>query len=165
MEIKYDNDIFEIEVEELTDKIKAKINSEEFSFSGRVIDENMLSIILSGRRVDCFVASDENNVYVNIGGQPYTFNKISDEDKDYGDESVSEDLQELRAPMPGSVVAVPVEVGQSVKEGAVLLIVEAMKMETSLYSAIDGLITEINCKAGEQIDTDTILIKVEKEEE
>ncbi|MDA3844825.1 MAG: acetyl-CoA carboxylase biotin carboxyl carrier protein subunit [Candidatus Kapabacteria bacterium] len=165
MEIKYNNDVFEIEVAELTDKIKAKINSDEISFNGRVIDENMISITLDGRAVDCFAAADDNNVFVNIGGQSYTFDKISDEDKDYADVSVSEDLQELRAPMPGSVVAVPVEVGQTVKEGDVLLIVEAMKMETSLYSAIDGSITEINCKSGEQIDTDTILIKVEKDEE
>ncbi len=67
--------------------------------------------------------------------------------------------------MPGSIVKVLVEKGQKVDEGDGLIIIEAMKMETTMYSSISGIVTEVNAKAGEQVDSDKVLLVVEKEKE
>ncbi|MTJ79666.1 MAG: HlyD family efflux transporter periplasmic adaptor subunit [Telmatospirillum sp.] len=53
------------------------------------------------------------------------------------------------APMPGSVVALAVEVGSRVERNAVIAIVEAMKMENRIHAPIDGTVTEISCRIGD----------------
>ena len=59
--------------------------------------------------------------------------------------------------MPGTVVTVPVHVGQAVHRGDVLLTLEAMKMETTVRAERDGIIREILVRAGLQVDTKDLL--------
>jgi pyruvate carboxylase len=62
------------------------------------------------------------------------------------------------APMPGVISTVAVATGQEVKQGDVLLSIEAMKMETALHAEKDGVIAEVLVKAGDQIDAKDLLI-------
>jgi pyruvate carboxylase len=66
-------------------------------------------------------------------------------------------LAHVGAPMPGTVVTVPVHVGQAVHRGDVLLTLEAMKMETTVRAERDGIIREILVRAGLQVDTKDLL--------
>lgn len=66
----------------------------------------------------------------------------------------------ITSPMPGKVVKVNVKVGDSVKKGDALLIVEAMKMENTLYAPISGVVESVNIVAGERVDTSKALISV-----
>jgi len=67
----------------------------------------------------------------------------------------------LHAPMPGKVVAVRVQLGDSVKRGQPLMIVEAMKMEHTIIAPADGVIAAINANVGEQVDEKSALIAFE----
>lgn len=67
----------------------------------------------------------------------------------------------LHAPMPGKVVAVRVQLGDSVKRGQPLMIVEAMKMEHTITAPVDGVIAAINANVGEQVDEKSALIAFE----
>jgi len=64
----------------------------------------------------------------------------------------------LRAPMPGLVVKVEVEVGQHVKKGDGLVIVEAMKMENELRAHAPATIKEIKIKPGQPVEKNQELI-------
>jgi acetyl/propionyl-CoA carboxylase alpha subunit len=66
----------------------------------------------------------------------------------------------LRAPMPGSVLAVLVTVGQAVKGGDALLKLEAMKMEHTIRAAGDGIIEEIYFAPGDTVEADVQLLKI-----
>ncbi len=67
----------------------------------------------------------------------------------------------LRAPMPGLVVAIPVEEGQTVKKGQVLLILESMKMQNELKSPRDGVLGRVRVKAGESVEQKQTLLSVQ----
>ncbi|MBN2905695.1 MAG: pyruvate carboxylase [Rhodobacteraceae bacterium] len=67
----------------------------------------------------------------------------------------------LGAPMPGAVATVAVTVGQQVKEGDLLLTIEAMKMETGLHAERDGTIKAVHVTPGAQIDAKDLLIEFE----
>lgn len=71
------------------------------------------------------------------------------------------EVKELKAPMPGLVLNVPVEPGQSVSEGDALIVLEAMKMENVLKSPTDAVVKAIHVKDGEAIDKNTLLISFE----
>jgi pyruvate carboxylase len=64
------------------------------------------------------------------------------------------------APMPGMVTEVAVSTGQEVKAGDKLVVLEAMKMLTTVSAAADGTIGEILVQKGEQVDSDDLLVKL-----
>ena len=68
------------------------------------------------------------------------------------------------APMPGRIVQVLATEGQAVARGAVLVILEAMKMEHSVVAAVDGVVTRLAVQAGEQVEGGQILAVVEASE-
>jgi len=62
--------------------------------------------------------------------------------------------------MPGTVVAVKVTVGDSVKAGDAVLVIEAMKMESEIHAAVDGKVEEIFVEVGDAINPDETLIQI-----
>jgi pyruvate carboxylase len=65
------------------------------------------------------------------------------------------------APMPGKVSALSVSLGQTVQKGAKILSIEAMKMETAVYSPRDGKIIKIDVQPGNQVSTGDLLVEFE----
>lgn len=66
------------------------------------------------------------------------------------------------SPMPGKVIAVYVDVGQAVKAGEALCVLEAMKMENVLYAERDGTVAKLDIAAGQTVDADQLLIEFER---
>jgi acetyl-CoA/propionyl-CoA carboxylase, biotin carboxylase, biotin carboxyl carrier protein len=65
--------------------------------------------------------------------------------------------------MPGTVVAVEVEVGDHVEAGRTLVVVEAMKMEHPIVAPADGVVTALHVAAGDQVGMEQPLVEVEAE--
>jgi acetyl/propionyl-CoA carboxylase alpha subunit len=68
----------------------------------------------------------------------------------------------LRAPMPGMVLAILVEIGQRVKKGDALLKLEAMKMEHTIRTAADGVVEAIYFAPGDTVAADTLLVQLKE---
>ena len=66
----------------------------------------------------------------------------------------------INAPMPGTINDVRVKVGDSVKKGQVLLILEAMKMENELMASCDGTISAMNVSKGASVSVGDVLITI-----
>jgi pyruvate carboxylase len=67
----------------------------------------------------------------------------------------------IGAPMPGVVATVTVTAGQSVKEGDLLLTIEAMKMETGIHAERDAVVKALHVHVGAQIDAKDLLVELE----
>jgi biotin carboxyl carrier protein len=67
----------------------------------------------------------------------------------------------VQAPMPGLVVAVPVEAGQSVTRGTTLVVLSAMKMQNELTAPADATVKEILVSAGQTVDQGQALVRLE----
>lgn len=63
----------------------------------------------------------------------------------------------VSSPMPGKIVSVKTSVGQAVKKGDVLLILEAMKMENEIVCPEDGTIASIDVSAGQSVEAGNLL--------
>lgn len=75
--------------------------------------------------------------------------------------SDSTKIKELKAPMPGLVLKIMVEVGDAVALDDQLLLLEAMKMENVIKSPGEGIIASIKIKAGEAVEKNQIMIVFE----
>ena len=67
----------------------------------------------------------------------------------------------IGAPMPGSIASVAVTAGQKVKQGDLMLTIEAMKMETGLHAERDAVVKAVHVTPGGQIDAKDLLIELE----
>lgn len=112
----------------------------------------------------------ESNFYtksykVKVNDKIYNININNDLDeliKQMGFEiSASKIINEIKAPMPGLILDISVEIGQYVNENDPLLILEAMKMENIITSPRDGIIKSISAVKGKAIDKNELLIEFE----
>ncbi|RKH74665.1 acetyl/propionyl/methylcrotonyl-CoA carboxylase subunit alpha [Corallococcus aberystwythensis] len=69
----------------------------------------------------------------------------------------------LRAPMDGRIIRVSTQVGATVKKGDVLVVLEAMKMESSLIAPTDGVVTAVNVTVGAQVPARHVVAVVSPE--
>ena len=68
--------------------------------------------------------------------------------------------QKVEAPMPGTILDIRVQAGQSVKKGDVLVILEAMKMENEIMAPCDGKVTGVNVRKGDSVETAALLCTI-----
>jgi biotin carboxyl carrier protein len=67
----------------------------------------------------------------------------------------------LTAPMPGTVIAIKVAAGDTVKRGDILILLEAMKMELPVRAPGDGRVKAVHCRPGDLVQPETSLIDLE----
>ena len=106
-----------------------------------------------------FVSTDSSGwTWVTVDGVTMRFRSF----RSSGSARASDSDGGLVAPMPGSVVAVHVEIGGAVGEGDPILTIEAMKMEQTLASPIKGIVEAVNVVPGELIDAGVEVARVGK---
>jgi biotin carboxyl carrier protein len=141
--------------------VDGKIYEVDFeSVSGQPV----YSLIVDGKSHEAYVAAGENDWQVLLRGRLFPV-IVEDEREKRLRSAAGGGVAEtgefhLRAPMPGLVVAIPVEEGQQIHKGQVLLILESMKMQNELKSPRDGTIGRIRAKAGETVEQKQTLLSV-----
>lgn len=130
-----------------------------------VSGQPVYSLIADGKSHEAYVRESEEGWQVLLRGRLYPV-KVEDEREKRLRAAAGGGVAEtgefhLKAPMPGLVVAVPVEEGQQVKKGQVLLILESMKMQNELKSPRDGTVNRIKVRAGESVEQKQPLLSVQ----
>ncbi len=103
-------------------------------------------------------------VFFELNGQPREANVVDRSLKPTGPARVKADpgvAGQVGAPIPGAVTAIAVEVGQPVEKGAKLLIMEAMKMQTTVYAPMSGKIAKKLVQTGQQVEAKDLLLVIE----
>ena len=103
-------------------------------------------------------------VFFELNGVPRTVrvqDKTLKATKESRPKADPEDPGHIAAPMPGKVVQVVVSVGEQVARGQKLLSIEAMKMETSVYSPILARVKEVSVRPGDAVEAKDLLLALE----
>jgi 3-methylcrotonyl-CoA carboxylase alpha subunit len=112
------------------------------------VDGEHITLTLGEARCNARVLCSGIRRVVLLAGERYEFDAVDRYAPPATDES---DGGHLVAPMPGSVVSVLVSVGDEVKKGQPLIIMEAMKMEHTIVAPVDGIVEAIYFAAKEQV--------------
>jgi len=105
--------------------------------------------------------ADKSRVYVALARRLFEFELVSaDSVSASGEGGAGGEKDKLRAPMPGKIVKVLVEQGQTVTARQPLAVIESMKMENQLLSPGAGLVKKICFAPGDQVDTDDVLVEL-----
>ncbi len=154
----------EFEVEIVDDKhvrIGERLLTVDFeSVSGQPV----FSVIIDGKSYESFISESDEGWQVLMRGKQYQITVEDEREKRLraaAGGGVAEGGEfNLKAPMPGLVVAIPVAEGQEIKKGQVLIILESMKMQNELKSPKDGIVERIRVKAGESVEQKQALLSV-----
>ncbi|SEP96193.1 pyruvate carboxylase [Loktanella sp. DSM 29012] len=106
----------------------------------------------------------EVKVFFELNGQPRTIrvlNRLAAADRVSNPKAELGNSNHIGAPMPGVVASVAAQVGAKVKQGDLLLTIEAMKMETGIHADRDAVVKAVHVTAGAQIDAKDLLIEFE----
>lgn len=150
---------------EVIDEKHIRINDQvmEVDFES-VSGQPVFSLLVGGKSYEAYVYPDEKEWQILLHGRLYRASVEDEREKRLrAAGSKATDLGgefHLKAPMPGLVVAVPVNEGDVVKQGQVLLILESMKMQNELKSPRDGTVSRIRVKAGETVEQKQTLVSV-----
>ena len=137
-------------------KARVDLNGNTYDIAfDRMEDDLALNITIDGVMHNVVTIVDENSVDVLCSGRHFVFDYLPTL-------SSGHDLEEasgrLTAPMPGKVVDVKVSVGDEVEKGTPLIILEAMKMEHTIFAPVDGKVSAVNANPGDQVDEKLELI-------
>jgi biotin carboxyl carrier protein len=109
--------------------------------------------------VNVLLAGDR--VAVEIGGRTHRLRLFDERASRRRAQGAGDGERELRAVMPGKVVAVLVEVGTTVERGQGMLVIEAMKMENEIVASRAGTVRELRVQPGQAVEAGELLAIIE----
>ncbi|PJF23366.1 MAG: 3-methylcrotonyl-CoA carboxylase [Phototrophicales bacterium] len=143
------------------DTYLARMNDVEYHVHIISCKDRYWTIVLDGLRQVVLVVMQQDDVWVHVDGQAYKLTWQTP--LPVPGEGVAAEGS-LRAPMPGQVIRVNVEVGQEVQQGDVLMALEAMKMEHRILAPYHGRVDKIYFQVGDTVQADVVLLEIHAEE-
>jgi acetyl/propionyl-CoA carboxylase alpha subunit len=142
---------------------RLRIDGEERPIDARMLQPGLYSVLVGRRSLEVSLEPEPGGGYsMLVDGVRHTV-RLVDPRRFSGPGAAAQATgrQEARAPMPGKIVRVLAEVGQSVRTGEGLLVVEAMKMQNEMKAAIDGHVTAIHVAVGDLVSAGQVLAVLE----
>lgn len=127
-----------------------------------VAEQSVYSLLLNNRSFEAHISPGELGLEVLLRGKRYTVS-VEDERsrilREVGGAEIEQRGEfQLKAPMPGLVVAVPVEEGQEIEKGEDLIILESMKMQNELKAPRAGKVSRIRVASGDSVQQNAVLL-------
>jgi biotin carboxyl carrier protein len=162
--MKYIATINETDFEiELLDEGRVSVNGQVSQVNLELVDKgSAYSFLLDGESYTAFVLQENGRMQVFIDGVRYTAEVLDEHEKLLREVAANtgglDDVYELKAPMPGLVIKLPVSVGQVVSQGDVLVILESMKMQNELRAPQPGIVEEVLAQEGGSVEKRDVIV-------
>lgn len=160
MKLKWPGDPREFNVEIVArdgSALRVRIEGVEIAAEVERCTDGSAMISVGDQRVRVAAARRRNSLLVAAGPAHYEFVPIEGRS---GRGARGLAAPEITAPMPGKVLRVLVVVGQTVEHGQALVVLEAMKMETTLYAESAAVVKKIRAAAGDTVDHGAVLVEL-----
>jgi biotin carboxyl carrier protein len=147
-------------------QLRASIGDESFDVRYSLISENYIHLDVNGQGVNVYVSENSEGKTVHINGISYLVQDADKVERSPSRKAGAKDIpQEVTPPMPSVVVRVLVAEGDLVEKGQGVVVVSAMKMETTLMAPYSGRIVKINFAVGDKVMPGQVLVDIEKKED
>lgn len=139
-----------------------RVNDETHDVDFLNLGGSLYSIITENKSLEAVIDDDEDKIAVMMDGRLFETQVLDERTmlliQRRG--GLSSSSGEVHAPMPGLIVLITAEIGQTVAQGDTLVILESMKMQNELKSPVDGIVTAIHAEAGQAVDKNSLLVEI-----
>ncbi|MDT7806809.1 MAG: hypothetical protein QOJ70_622 [Acidobacteriota bacterium] len=158
-----------LEVRREGERVFAEVGGRRYELEARMIGAGEYLLIQEGRVYECRVSAEpgagsgRGSLEVLVGGRAYGVRLTDPKHLRGAGPAAGQDAAraQIKAPMPGKIVRVLVEAGQSVESGQGVVVVEAMKMQNELKSPKTGVVTELRAEPGATVNAGDVLAVIE----
>ncbi|MDP8205690.1 MAG: biotin/lipoyl-containing protein [Candidatus Electryonea clarkiae] len=157
-ELRKNNETINVKAEFIDGNMRAQVNGD--LLEGPLLRTSHGAGLwkVNGTSYRIVATEHDGKIWAAVNGRVYSFEDARAQDE-MGQSADNENS--VTAPMPGKVIKVLVQTGDTVEEGQPVVIVEAMKMEHILRAPKDGTITKIDCAEGQHADPGVPLVEIE----
>lgn len=139
-------------------RFTVSVDETPYAVEATLLDPSTIQIVIGGISQVAHVVRVGGATHVWIAGEVY---QLTPESAAAATEHAVLLQPQILAPMPGKVLQVLVEVGQSVAAGDGLIIIEAMKMEHRIAAEAAAVVRAVHVAAGEMVDGGVVLIELD----
>jgi biotin carboxyl carrier protein len=143
--------------------IQATLDQEPMDVSYTLVSDHQIHLSMNGVNVNAYVMDGPEGKTVLIHGVPYLVEDAQTL-KTIRKRRGTHIPTEVTPLTPSVVIAILVKTAETVKKGQGVIVLSAMKMETTLTAPFDGIVTAVNAAEGESVSPGQILIDIEKNE-
>jgi len=147
------------------EQVFARVDDREYELEASEVEPGVYLLKNNGRIYEAYVSDIDSlgNAEVNVRGQRFDVaifdpKRLRSSRSDY---SHGDGRAEIKTAMPGKVVRIMAEIGQTVEKGTGVIVVEAMKMQNELRSLKDGVVKEIRTSEGATVNAGEVLVVIE----
>ncbi|MDE6191840.1 MAG: biotin/lipoyl-binding protein [Muribaculum sp.] len=140
---------------------KYKINGNTYNVSIGDIVDNMTEVLVNGTPYKVELEKKKAPVTVVAPNRPSAAPRTASGEKVVAKAASGAGAYAVKAPLPGTILAINVKVGDVVKAADTVVILEAMKMENAIHAGRDGKVTGISVAAGDAVLEGASLITIE----
>ena len=156
--------VFNVNIEKINPKsLKCNINGEDYEVLLTQNGGDINKVMINGMTESIFVSeTSDNNYCVHLRGLDFICRRNDElnDSRDYSCNDVKNSDMTYYSPMPGKVIKLNVKEGDEVKEGDVLCVVEAMKMENNIKAMTSAKVAKVFVNEGDKVDVKNILIEL-----
>ncbi len=147
------------------DKATATVDGRRIELHVCRTSPSSFSLTAGDKSYTAHTARDGGRILVSVSGDTYCLEERQDSDASIRPHAGAGEADgTIKAPMPGLVIKVDVSEGVEVHPGAVVAVVEAMKMEHELRAAFPAVVTKVHVKPGQQVDALQPLLELQRVE-
>jgi len=166
--INYNESEINIEVKNINaNSYNFTIDNNTYYCELKEVKDDFIRLSINSHCLKMYISqAAEHGTIINYLGHSFTLkrNDILYSTDFFIDEEAEGSGNSVKSPMPGKLIKINVSIGDEVKKGESLLVVEAMKMENSIVAPRDGVVADIKAHLGDMVDGDTALLILEEEE-
>ena len=163
-DISHQPSVYEVKIEKISPKsLSCNINGQSYEVMLTQNGGDINKVMINGMTESIFVSStSDNNYCVHLRGLDFICRRNDElnDSRDYSCNDVKNNDMTYYSPMPGKVIKVNVKEGDEVKEGDVLCVVEAMKMENNIKAMTSAKVAKVLVNEGDKVDVKNILIEL-----
>ncbi len=143
----------------------ACIDGREYRLRWVPINDNEWLLDVDGHPIRACLAARGSETWVSIDGETYLIEEANATDRPRRRGGPADQTRQVTPPMPAMVIRILAAEGDLVNRGQSLIVLSAMKMETTLAAPYRGVVKKINVAVGAQVMPGEILLEIEPAEE